>query len=40
MTYATAALSREPLLAVDDDFPRSDLESDGVIGYWPTPTVH
>lgn len=37
MTYATAVLSHEPLLAVGEDFPRTDLEFDGgVIGYWPT----
>lgn len=40
MTYAAAQLSHEPLLAVGDDFPRTDLEfSGGVIGYWPTPTT-
>jgi ribonuclease VapC len=37
MTYAAAQLSHEPLLAVGDDFPQTDLEFSGVIGYWPTP---
>jgi ribonuclease VapC len=33
MTYGAAQLSHEPLLAVGDDFPRTDLEfSGGVIG--------
>lgn len=37
MTYAAAKLSHEPLLAVGDDFPETDLEfSGGVVGYWPT----
>lgn len=36
MTYAAAQLSHEPLLAVGDDFPQTDLEFTGVIGYWPT----
>jgi ribonuclease VapC len=36
MTYAAARVSREPLLAVGDDFPRTDLQFDGgVLGYWP-----
>jgi ribonuclease VapC len=40
MTYAAAQLGHEPLLAVGDDFPETDLEfSGGVIGYWPTPTT-
>lgn len=38
MTYAAAKLSSEPLLAVGNDFPQTDLEfGDGVIGYWPSP---
>ena len=35
MSYAAAYISGEPLLAVGDDFPKTDLEFDGVIGYWP-----
>jgi ribonuclease VapC len=39
MTYAAAQLSHQPLLAIGNDFPRTDLEfGDGVIGYWPTPS--
>jgi ribonuclease VapC len=37
MTYATAKLANEPLIAVGSDFPQTDLEFDGVVGYWPTP---
>jgi ribonuclease VapC len=37
MTYAAAQLSGEPLLAIGDDFPQTDLQFDGgVVGYWPT----
>jgi ribonuclease VapC len=36
MCYATARLSREPLLAVGDDFTQTDLAFEGLIGYWPT----
>ncbi len=40
ITYAAAQLSHEPLLAVGNDFPQTDLEfSGGVIGYWPTLTT-
>jgi ribonuclease VapC len=40
MTYAAAQLSHEPLVAVGNDFPQTDLEfSGGVIGHWPTPTT-
>jgi ribonuclease VapC len=40
MAYAAAKLSGEPLLAVGNDFPQTDLEfGDGVIGYWPTPST-
>jgi ribonuclease VapC len=39
MTYAAAQLSHEPLLAVGNDFPQTDLEFSGVIGYWPTPSA-
>jgi ribonuclease VapC len=40
MTYAAAELSHEPLVAVGNDFPQTDLEfSGGVIGHWPTPTT-
>ncbi len=36
MTYAAAHVSGEPLLAVGDDFPQTDLEFDGrVLGQWP-----
>ena len=36
LTYATAALAQEPLLALGDDFPQTDLEfGDGIVGYWP-----
>lgn len=35
MSYATAQLAAEPLLAVGEDFPQTDLEfGGGVIGYW------
>lgn len=37
MTYAAAKLANEPLIAVGNDFAQTDLEFDGVIGYWPTP---
>lgn len=37
MAYAAAKLAHEPLIAVGDDFARTDLEFDGVIGYWPSP---
>lgn len=41
MSYATAQLAAEPLLAIGDDFPQTDLEfSDGIIGYWPTPLTN
>lgn len=36
MTYAAAQLSHEPLLAIGDDFPHTDLEFTGVVGYWPS----
>lgn len=37
MTYAVAAVTREPLLAVGNDFSQTDLEFDGgVVGHWPT----
>ncbi|HUO36522.1 MAG TPA: type II toxin-antitoxin system VapC family toxin [Mycobacterium sp.] len=39
MAYAAAQLSHEPLLAVGNDFPQTDLEFSGVIGYWPTPSA-
>lgn len=35
MTYATAQLGHQPLLAVGNDFPQTDLEFRGVVGYWP-----
>jgi ribonuclease VapC len=35
MTYAAASVSGEPLLAVGDDFSKTDLEFDGgIVGYW------
>lgn len=38
MSYAAAQLAREPLLAIGNDFPQTDLEfGEGIIGYWPTP---
>lgn len=37
MTYAAAKLAHEPLVAVGNDFAQTDLEFDGVIGYWPRP---
>ncbi|WP_067976877.1 type II toxin-antitoxin system VapC family toxin [Mycolicibacter icosiumassiliensis] len=38
MSYAAAQLAHEPLLAVGNDFPQTDLEfGEGIIGYWPTP---
>ena len=37
MAYATAKLAHEPLIAVGNDFPSTDLEFTGVVGYWPTP---
>src|SRR5690349_8420161 len=39
MTYAAAEIAREPLLAIGDDFPETDLQfGDGIVGYWPTRT--
>jgi ribonuclease VapC len=37
MAYATAKLAHEPLVAVGNDFAQTDLEFNGVVGYWPTP---
>jgi ribonuclease VapC len=37
MAYATAKLAHEPLIAVGNDFSQTDLEFNGVVGYWPTP---
>ena len=39
MTYAAAKLVGEPLIAVGNDFAHTDLEFDGVIGYWPHSAV-
>ncbi len=39
MSYAAAKLAHEPLIAVGNDFTQTDLEFDGVIGYWPNPTI-
>ncbi|CMF20423.1 toxin [Mycobacterium tuberculosis] len=30
-----AQLGHQPLLAVGNDFPQTDLEFRGVVGYWP-----
>jgi ribonuclease VapC len=38
MAYATARVSHEPLLAVGNDFPQTDLVFEGPVGYWPAPT--
>lgn len=36
MTYAAAFVSGEPLLAIGDDFPKTDLEfGGGIVGSWP-----
>jgi ribonuclease VapC len=37
MAYATAKLAHEPLIAIGNDFTQTDLEFNGVIGYWPAP---
>lgn len=38
MSYAAAQLAHEPLLAIGNDFPQTDLEfGEGIVGYWPTP---
>ncbi|MGN7779464.1 type II toxin-antitoxin system VapC family toxin [Mycolicibacterium sp. 22603] len=37
MAYAAAKLANEPLIAVGNDFAQTDLEFDGVVGYWPRP---
>lgn len=39
MAYAAAKLANEPLIAVGNDFALTDLEFDGVVGYWPNPTI-
>lgn len=39
MTYAAAQLSHEPLLAIGNDFPQTDLEFSGVVGYRPAPST-
>ena len=39
MTYAAAQLGNEPLLAIGNVFPQTDLEFSGVVGYWPTPST-
>jgi ribonuclease VapC len=40
MTYAAAELAGGPLLAIGDDFPKTDLDfGDGIVGYWPTPAT-
>jgi ribonuclease VapC len=36
VSYAAAQLSHESLVAVGNDFPQTDLQFNGVIGYWPT----
>jgi ribonuclease VapC len=41
MTYAAAEVAQQPLLAIGNDFPQTDLEfGDGIVGYWPTPAGH
>jgi ribonuclease VapC len=36
MSYAAASVAGEPLLAVGDDFGKTDLEFDGgIVGSWP-----
>lgn len=36
MSYAVAEVTHEPLLAIGNDFPQTDLEfGDGIVGYWP-----
>lgn len=36
MSYAVAQVARETLLAIGDDFPRTDLDfGAGIVGYWP-----
>ena len=38
MSYAVAQLAHEPLLAIGDGFPQTDLEfGDGIVGYRPKP---
>lgn len=40
MTYAAAELAGGPLLAIGDDFPKTELDfGDGIVGYWPTPAT-
>ncbi|MGE2817910.1 type II toxin-antitoxin system VapC family toxin [Mycobacterium heidelbergense] len=39
MAYATAKLAHEPLIAVGNDFAQTDLEFNGVIGYWPNALI-
>jgi ribonuclease VapC len=38
MAYAAARLDTQPLLAVGDDFAQTDLQFDGLVGHWPSPT--
>lgn len=41
ISYASAQVAQEPLLAIGADFPQTDLEfRDGIVGYWPLTTVH
>ena len=36
MSYAVASVAHQPLIAVGNDFPRTDLEfGAGIVGYWP-----
>lgn len=40
MTYASAELAQDPLLATSGRFMFTDLDfGDGIIGYWPTPVA-
>jgi hypothetical protein len=35
VTYAVAELAGDPLFAIRDDFPQTELEfGDGIVGYW------
>lgn len=41
MSYAAAQIAHEPLLAIGNDFPQTDLEfGEGIVGYWPTPLAN
>jgi ribonuclease VapC len=41
MSYAAAQIAHEPLLAIGNDFPQTELEfGEGIVGYWPTPLAN